>query len=174
MRCALFLLLAVSLTTFAEPASQRLAPFVGEFDGVFEEWDHERKVWTRNSILITGRPVVSGHYVELRGRYPFAGFERPVELVLLWSYDPFQKEYRLAVLDDLVGLLDVFEQDQSEPLRVANVHHGTYFAAGEGRRGWSRMTVAFANGRLAHIGVESSSDEGKTWRPNARLILTAR
>jgi hypothetical protein len=120
---------------------------------------------------LTGRPIAGGKYVELRGIFHFHGFEKPIELVFLWSFDPFQKRIRAAVLDDLVGLLDVFEQEQASPLRVSNMPHGTYFPDEKGRRGYSRFTIHQLERGLIWIEQEVSVD-GKSRTPGSRLTMT--
>jgi hypothetical protein len=57
-------------------------------------------------------------------RVPLRWIKKPIELVFLWSFDPFQKRVSAAGLDDFVGLLDVFEEEQASPVRVSNVPHG--------------------------------------------------
>lgn len=123
-------------------------------------------------MTLTGRPIVGGKYVELRGVFHFQGFEKPIELLFIWSFDPFQKRVRAAVLDDLVGLFDVFEQEQASPLRVSNVPHGTYFPDEKGRRGHSRFTVYHLERGVIRIDQEVSVDGGKTWTPGSRLTMT--
>jgi hypothetical protein len=164
-------LIAMSISA-AEPQidAERLRPFVGEFEGSFEQ-RLKKDEWTTSSVSLSGRPIVSGRYVEFRGTFDFAGFEKPMELVMLWSWDPFQKEYRLAVLDDYAGLLDVFEQKSASPLQMSNVSHGTFFQDGRGRNSWSTLTVHFLEDGALRMHLAASTDGGTTWLEISRFTL---
>jgi hypothetical protein len=155
----------------AEPAiAPQLKPLIGEFEGTFEQ-QVQKGEWSTSTIAVNGRPLVSERYVELRGTYDIAGFEKPMELVMLWSWDPFQKEYRLAVLDDLVGLLDVFEQVSSTPLKLTNLSHDTFFQDEKGRRSHTAVTVQFLEDDALRIEWAGSIDRGTTWRELGRVTL---
>jgi hypothetical protein len=164
----IFLLLVVA---FGASAKDRLEPFVGEFQGTLEQRNaHEKNAqWVASPVALTGRWLVSNHYAELRGTFKLTGIARPIDLVFLWGWDPFQKEYRLVVLDDLVGLVDVFEQESSAPLTFTNVAHGTYFQDEHGR-GYSRVIVEFPEDGAFRMQWASSRD-GKEWRDYARVTF---
>src|SRR5687768_14998594 len=98
-RLGLLLLLAFAVTAHA---ADPLESFIGEFTATHEERNHTTSEWSSRSMTVTGRPIAGGKYVELRGVFHFHGFEKPIELVFLWSFDPFQKRVRAAVLDDFV------------------------------------------------------------------------
>jgi hypothetical protein len=170
----LLALVATSAASAAGPQSGAplLRAFVGEFEGTLEQ-QVKKGEWRSSSVKLSGRPILSEHYVELRGTFVFAGFEQPMELVLLWSYDPFQKKVRLAVLDDYAGLLDVFEQESSIPLKLSNVSHGTFFEDAKGRRSYNSVTVHLEDGAL-RLQWAGSLDGGTTWSDVARLTLTRR
>lgn len=156
----------------AAQGAEPLQSFIGEFAATHEERNHQTSEWTSRPMTLTGRPIAGGKYVELRGVFHFHGFEKPIELVFLWSFDPFQKRVRAAVLDDFVGLLDVFEQEQESPLVLSNLPHGTYFPDEKGRRGHSRFTVRQLERGMIRIEQEVSVDSGKTWTPGSRLTMT--
>lgn len=162
----------IELTSFAAepPAAPQLNAFAGELEGTLEQ-QVKKGEWSSSSVSLSGRPIVAGRYVELRGTFRFAGFARPIEIVFLWSYDPFQNEYRLAVLDDYSGLLDVFEQESSSPLTLSNVRPGTFFQDAKGRRSYNQVTVHFAGDGALRMQWAGSTDEGKTWREYARVTL---
>ena len=174
MRASLFL--ALSLLLFADHAAaqDKLKRFVGEFDGTLEQRRPKSDEWTTEPMPVRGQWIVDGHYAEVRGSFRLHGFDRPIELVILFSFDPFQKEYRAAVLDDYVGLLDVFEEERGAPLTLTNVSHGTYFAGPQGQRGFSRMVISSTDEETTRFEFASSTDAGKSWRTYARLTLRPR
>jgi hypothetical protein len=167
---SLALLLVLTFAAAAHAAGP-LQPFIGEFTATHEEQNHQTLEWMSREMTLTGRAISGGKYVELRGVFRFHGFAKPIELVFLWSFDPFQKRVRAAVLDDFVGLLDVFEQEQASPLRVSNVPHGTYFPDDKGRRGNSRFTIHQLERGGIRIEQETSMDGGRTWAPGSRLTM---
>lgn len=169
MKRILFVLLA--LVTMSASANDRLKPFVGEFEGTFEQLNPHQKdaQWTAAPVRLSGRWIVSEHYAELRGTFRLTGFEKPMEFVFLWSWDPFQKEYRLALLEDFAGLLDVFEQDSTAPLTLSNVSHGTFFEDEHGRT-FNRVIVHFLETGSVRMEFAGSRD-GKKWQEFARVTF---
>jgi hypothetical protein len=168
--------LAFSLLLFADHAvaQDRLKRFIGSFAATLEQRRPTSDEWTAEPMPVDGQWIVAGHYAEVRGSFRLHGFDRPIELVFVFSFDPFQKEYRAAVLDDYAGLLDVFEQEEANPLTLSNVGHGTYFSGSGGQRGFSRMVIDFLDAETTRLEFASSVDRGKSWRTYARLTLRPR
>jgi hypothetical protein len=164
---------AVSLPA-AEAPHPTLARLVGEFEATVEQPDHTTGEWKSRSMTLTGRRLLDGHYVELRGVFTIEGFKEPISMALIWSFDPLQKEFRVAVFDNLIGLLDVFEQESADPLTLSNVSHGTYFASSNHGKSYSRIAVNWGEGDETRMEFAGSFDEGKSWRPYARLKLRRR
>ena len=164
--CVMMVLAAIPVS-----AEERLQRFVGEFEGTLEQRNpHEKDAqWVATPVTLSGRWSVSGHYAELRGTFEFGGIDKPIEMLLLWGWDRFQKEYRLVVLDDFVGLVDVFEQQSASPLTLSNVAHGTYFEDRDGRT-FNRVIVEFPEDGAMYMQWAGSRD-GKTWREFARVRL---
>ena len=167
--CVLAALVAVSAS-----ANEHLKGFIGEFEGTVQQLDlhASNPTWTATPVALSGRWIVAKHYAEVRGKFKFAGIPQAVELVFLWSWDPFQKEYRLVVLDDLVGLVDVFEQESTDPLTLSDFSHGTYFQDAHGRS-YNRVTVDFVEGGAIRMQWAASRD-GKSWSDFARLNVKPR
>ena len=94
------------------------------------------------------------------GIFPMPGHDRPVAMLLLFSYDPFQKLVRVAILDDLVGLLDGFAGSwQGSELVVTNLACDSRFHGAN-----SRLTLAMQDADRFEIRSDVSMDRGKTWK----------
>lgn len=92
--------------------------------------------------------------------------------VLTLGYDLFQKVYRLSVVDDVTGLVDVFVGgfDESGVLALANVAPGTHYRAGADVV-HTRLTLRPGPEDRWQWEVADSRDAGRTWR--ARRVFTA-
>src|SRR5688572_30042069 len=108
----------LAFAAISASAEDRLEPFIGEFEGTLEQLNlhEEGAAWVGSPVALSGKWIAAKHFAEVRAKFRMAGLPKPVEFIFLWGWDPFQKEYRLVVLDDLVGLVDVFEQESSAPL----------------------------------------------------------
>ncbi len=105
-------------------------------------------------------PVLGGAAYE--GRMTASGYR----FVLTLSYDVAQQRYRVAALDDVSGLLDIFEGILGDDgsLVVDNVRPGTFYANPSGVRVHTRLTFAPAAPDLFRLDVAESVDGGTTWR----------
>lgn len=83
---------------------------------------------------------------------------------MVLSYDAVQKRYRFSSIDDVSGLLDVYEGefDSAGALVVSNVDSGTYYLTGT-TRVHNRLTFLPLPGDVWEWRVDGSTDGGKTW-----------
>ena len=83
---------------------------------------------------------------------------------MVLSYDAVQKRYRFSSVDDVSGLLDIYEGDfdSAGALVVSNVGSGTYYLTGT-TRVHNRLTFAPLPGDVWEWRVDGSPDGGKTW-----------
>ncbi|MBK9409964.1 MAG: MBL fold metallo-hydrolase [Gemmatimonadetes bacterium] len=127
---------------------------------------------TRPALELTSEfvPVLGGAAVE--GRMTAPGYR----FVLTLSYDVAQQRYRVGALDDVSGLLDIFEGALlgDGALVVDNVRAGTYYVNPSGARVHSRLTFTPTTGDLFHLVVEESIDGGRTWAVTTRYEATKR
>jgi glyoxylase-like metal-dependent hydrolase (beta-lactamase superfamily II) len=81
------------------------------------------------------------------------------------GYDLFQKRYRLAVVDDVTGLVDVFQGgfDASAALVLTNVEAGTHYRAGADVV-HTRLTFRSLPDDRWQWEIADSRDGGRTWR----------
>jgi glyoxylase-like metal-dependent hydrolase (beta-lactamase superfamily II) len=83
---------------------------------------------------------------------------------MLLSYDVVQKQYRFSSIDDVSGLLDVYEGDfnSSGALVVSNVKSGTHYRTAA-TIVHNRLTFQPLPGDVWEWRIEGSTDGGRTW-----------
>lgn len=115
---------------------------------------------TPTRVELAFRPGAGGSYFE--GHARFAGFG--YRLVI--AYDLFQKVYRTSVIDDVSGLVDVYEgtMDTSGTLTQTNVRSGTHYVQ-DGKKVHNRLAFTPIEKGLWRWVVDSSTDGGTTWQP---------
>lgn len=115
-------------------------------------------------------PVLGGAAFEGRMTTPSYRF------VLTFSFDVAQQRYRVAALDDVSGLLDIFEGtlDADGALTVDNLRSGTYYADRRGERVHTRLRFAPADGGLFRLDVQESRDRGSHWTPSSHYVVSRR
>jgi hypothetical protein len=97
-----------------------------------------------------------------------------VDFVCIRSWDEFRKEYRMACIDSLTGLLDIYEgRFVAGRLVMTNLDTGTY-AEANGVRMWGRQTVSEICENSFQLTWEYSLDEGSTWLEFGRLSYQRR
>jgi glyoxylase-like metal-dependent hydrolase (beta-lactamase superfamily II) len=115
-------------------------------------------------------PVLGGAAYE--GRMTAPGYR----FVLTLSYDVAQQRYRVGALDDVTGLLDIYEGALlgDGALVVDNVRAGTYYPNARGEHVHTRLTFTPTAGELFRLDVFESTDGGRTWSPATRYEATRR
>ena len=95
-----------------------------------------------------------------------------------WSYDRFQNIYRASIVDNLWGLLDVYEGES--PFDISNLETGTFNLLGEGRT--AQMNRVFIREMSAEGFVlewwtldaaerlAGADRDGQPWKPSVRMV----
>jgi glyoxylase-like metal-dependent hydrolase (beta-lactamase superfamily II) len=115
-------------------------------------------------------PVLGGAAFE--GRMTTPGYR----FVLTFSYDVAQQLYRVAALDDVSGLLDIFEGKigADGALTVDNLRLGTFYVNQRGERVHSRLRFAPTEGGLFRLDVSETVDRGANWTPSSHYVVSRR
>ena len=110
------------------------------------------------SSIVRFAPGAGGRYIEGETRVGGFGYR------MLLSYDVVQKLYRFSSIDDVSGLLDIYEGDldPTGALVVSNVKPGTHYVAGSDRI-YNRLTFRPVGKDGWEWRVDGSKDGGKTW-----------
>jgi hypothetical protein len=161
----LLLFTVIAATAFAErpdapaPELKRLSMLANDFTGVVEQRSSKTGEWSAQAVEVSGREILAGRFVENRVRIQFPGEPRPSGLQLIWSYDVLNKRYRMALLDDLTGMLDVFEQASDQPLSFTNAFG-------------NRLTLRPFDSGKVRMDLDVTKDGGKSWAEALRATLT--
>lgn len=104
----------------------------------------------------------------------------PGATLALWSFDRLQQCFRAAWLDDVAGLVDVYEgRFDGEELRLDNLASNTFtrLAAAPGRavrRRHGRVRLASSDDRRFRLDRDSSPDGGANWYRTRELEYVRR
>lgn len=96
-----------------------------------------------------------------------------LETHFIWSYDAIQSRYRLAVLDDQVGLLDSFAGSATLPVTVDNLTANTYYPAPTANgleKTLARVTLDIPDSTRFLMTQQNTADSGKTWTPFFEVV----
>jgi hypothetical protein len=94
-----------------------------------------------------------------------------------WSYDPFQSLYRVAALDDQIGLLDTYVGKGDNPIVVDNLPSNTYWNGTFARRParvHGRLRLHLRDSANFLMSQEITVDSGRTWEPFFELTARRR
>lgn len=155
-----------------QDAAKKLHVGLGKVDFVVGRWSgtHSRspapgsepaasKPAPPEPAVVRFAPGQGGRYLEGETRVGPYGYR------MVLSYDVAQKRYRFTSIDDVSGLLDVYEGDfdSTGALVVSNVGPGTHYLDGTSRI-HNRLSFQPLSGDLWEWRVDGSTDGGKTWK----------
>ncbi len=168
---------AATLSAFAaEPlhphtaAMAKLAPLTGTFTITGSQNEADSSVSTLAPSVATGEATVGSAGVLLKTA---AGVESGavVRMHLTLSYDQYRDVYRVAVLDDSSGLLDIYEGAVEDGvLRVDNLRADTSYRAG-GVEVHFRLVWDMSE-PVIDYDIDASVDGGETWMPFMMMEMT--
>jgi len=150
----------------AQQGIERLASLAGEWQvtGTMLGLDGTAvKIRSRSKIERT----LDGASLEERSSYLLP--PNAVEFLCIRSWDSFRSRYRMACIDSLTGLLDVYEGELvNDRLVMTNLSTGTY-AETNGTRMYGRQAVEDISDDSFLVTWEFSLDDGSTWQRYGRL-----
>jgi len=154
------------------PAMQRLAPLAGEFrvEGIRHTPDGPVALEpTEASIVFT----LNGLALREESQSDM-GRDVPVNLLTWFTWDPYREVYRIAVMDDSFGVMDIYEgRFVSEHRLVAtNLRSNTYFPLEDGARMHFQLRWDLA-AMPKTFDVLYTTDGGASWQPYFEMIYKA-
>ena len=92
------------------------------------------------------------------------GADESTHLRTLFSYDPYRALYRLSVMDDAYGLLDIYEGDFDDAGRLVatNLRSDTSYPM-EGGQLHFRLVYDFTQADGHEFDIYMSADRGESW-----------
>ncbi len=152
-------------------AMQKLAPMVGTWSLTMEYSPDDGATWQT-----APRSEVEFSYQMKNlviGERPLNESSTTFQTASFYSYDQYRNTYRIAVLDDTWGIMDIYEGNIENGVLVAtNLKAGTLFPVSESLSRAFRLNIAISDSTERRMKIEKSDDGGKSWQPNFNLIYT--
>jgi hypothetical protein len=151
--------------------------YIAKLDNILGYWQTNHyeyasdNTWTLIATSTTEfTKVLKGKLIveKVKNMHPANGFI--VETYI--SYDQYRNLYRLAAIDDIYGLMDIYEGKlENKTLQVTNLRAGTYFPSGENGKMHFRLSFTETTKNNREFLVERSDNEGTSWIPMNKSIL---
>ncbi len=85
------------------------------------------------------------------------------------TYDQYRKVYRKAALDDVWGILDLYEGNfEDGRLVLTNLESGTFFPVADGKWRGFRLTLELKEDKR-WTWIDKTDDKGASWQPAFKL-----
>lgn len=150
----------------AQQGMDRLASLAGEWQVTGTMLDLEGTAVKIRSEAKIERSL-DGASLEERSSYLLP--PHAVEFFCIRSWDSFRSRYRMACIDSLSGLLDIYDGVfVDDRLVMTNLSTGTY-AETDGTRMYGRQTVEEISNDSFLVTWEFSLDSGSTWQRYGQL-----
>ena len=153
-------------------AMQRLAPLEGEWDMTVFFSPDDGDTWNEApSQLVTVSFDHKGFLLdEVPADLSVPGFHMRTFL----TYDQYRNVYRKAALDDVWGILDLYEGViEDDQLILTNLKAGTFFPLPDGKWRGFRLTVELKSSHR-WVWIEKTDDEGASWQPAFKVEYVRR
>ncbi len=163
---------APSVSTAPLQAMQRLAMLAGEWDMTVFTTADDGQTWDSNPAQIVVLKFAHKGFMleEVPTDLDGPGFHMHTTL----TYDQYRKVYRKAALDDVWGILDLYEGTlENDRLVLTNLASGTFFPLEDGRWRGFRLTLELKEDRR-FMWVDKTDDEGESWQPAFKVEYTKR
>lgn len=86
------------------------------------------------------------------------------------TYDQYRQVYRKAAIDDIWGIMDMYEGNiQSGVLIMTNLKSKTFFPVAEGVWRGFRLRIELKS-PVREMLIEKTDDDGKTWQPAFKAV----
>lgn len=156
------------MTITAAPEMKQVASLVGEWEVTGKRRLGPDAPWKEFQTTSTITSILNGRFLQERNSIPAEIVGIPaapgsrVEFLILYSYDRVHKVYRVGVLDNVFGLLDIYEgQFDNDRLVVSN--EGTTAIVRGGIKFAGRNTIYNVSPNSFQSDWEETRDGGKIW-----------
>lgn len=152
-------------------AMQRMAPMTGTWSMVLEYSPDEGKTWQQSAPA----EVEAAYQLKnlILSETPTSPAGSMFQTATTYSYDQYRNTYRIAVMDDTWGIMDIYEGTIEDGALVAtNLKSGTTFPMSESVSRAFRLKIKFLSPTQRTMEIDKSDDDGKSWQPNFNLVYT--
>lgn len=153
-------------------AMQQLAVLAGDWDmTVFTTTDNGESWDSGPAQIVTLEFEHKGFMLEeVPAQLDGPGFHMRTYL----TYDQYRNVYRKAALDDVWGILDLYEGTlDGDKLVLTNLASGTFFPLEDGRWRGFRLTLEVKDDRR-WMWVDKTDDHGVSWQPAFKVEYVKR
>lgn len=149
--------------------SQTKSSGVNELSYLLGKWKAVTKVMTKSGTWKeTTTDTVEFSFIK-KGNYLKAVMGGQYDYELIFSYDQFQGKYRMSSIDQVSGLLDIYEGNLQEgKLVIDNVVKDTYYTIGATNY-YNRLTLSKISTSEGLMLIEGSDNRGEKWQPVSQV-----
>ena len=165
---AILILLSASSPVMAKPQPviekmQALKVLEGKWDMQVESTMDGGKTWQKAPI--TQVDIHLAHKGRLLREIPVNPLEKGFNMETYLSFDQYRNVYRKAAIDDVWGIMDIYEGAiEDNKLVMTNLKGGTTFPMGNDIWRAFRLTIELTPDNRKMI-IDASDDNGETWKP---------
>lgn len=165
---ATLILLAFSFCLSAQQSEvisqmQKLEVLTGKWQLVVDSSFDGGQTWQSTAPVEIS--IELGHKGRLLKEVPVTPLEKGFNMEAYLSYDQYRKVFRKAAVDDVWGIMDIYEGTiEGENLVMTNLKAGTTFPIGEGVWRAFRLTIELKADERKMI-IDASDDGGAHWKP---------
>lgn len=145
---------------------------INELSYLIGKWKAVTKVMTRSGAWKeTTTDTVQFSFIK-KGNYIKAVMGGQYDYELIFSYDQFQKKYRMSSIDQVSGLLDIYEgRLQEGKLVIDNVVKDTYYTMNNVNY-YNRLTLSETSMNGALMLIEGSDSRGEKWQQVSQVFFS--
>lgn len=152
---------------------QKLAPLIGKWSMQTEITNDGGATWQKVPVQTVN--VSFRHKDLLLAEVPETTDGPGFHMESYISYDQYRKSYRKAAVDDVWGIMDVYEgnehHEEKDKIVFTNLKSGTFFPIAEGVWRGFRLTMEIASPTRTMM-IEKTDDDGKSWQPAFRVTYS--
>lgn len=148
-------------------AMQRLTPLAGAWDMTVFTTSDDGATWNPGPGQVVNLQFAHKGFMleEIPKALDGPGFHMRSYL----TYDQYRKVYRKAALDDVWGILDLYEGKlEGDRLVLTNLESGTFFPVADGKWRGFRLTLELKEDNR-WIWIDKTDDEGASWQPAFKI-----
>ena len=149
---------------------QAFAPLVGRWSMVTEMTNDGGQTWQKTPPQMV--EIAYRHKELMLSEIPASTDGPGFHMESYITYDQYRGTYRKAAVDDVWGIMDIYEGGEHEGNIVfTNMKSGTFFPIAENVWRGFRLTVELKRPVRTML-IEKTDDDGESWQPAFRVTYT--
>lgn len=145
-------------------ASQPANTGIDQLSYLIGKWRAVTKNMTKSGVWKEANTDTVAFKFIKKEKYILAEIGGQYDYELIFSYDQFQQKFRMSSIDQVSGLLDIYEGAmKDEKLVIDNIIKDTYYTIGD-KRFYNRLSLSRGTDKSAKMLIEASNTGGKEWQ----------